>query len=292
MFKKPHLRIEGPCVTDVALQSIGRELWVDGCIPVPMDVDDMGSDGKVGILVAFVKDDEEEVESRHDGSRHGDVGTETDLAVVSPSDGVGCGKDGGARVEGSLDARFGDGDRLLFHRFVDGDLVGKVHLVKLVDAADTVVCEHESTGFDGEFTRLLVPDDCCCQTSCGGCLARGVDGSRQEAAYVPIGTKSQSNIPERSTKGAPFTETYFRNWDLLVLGSPTIQMLRSPRRWMPSAVSLCTPPMSCRRMPFLTISWPGYAICTVRSGCNFGTSQRNVTHSPYTVGAILLTSLE
>lgn len=50
--------------------------------------------------------------------------------------------------------------------------------------------------------------------------------------------------------------TYLRNWDFEVEGSPTIQMLMSPRRCMPSGVCLCTPPMSCSRIPFLTISWP------------------------------------
>ena len=35
-----------------------------------------------------------------------------------------------------MDASFGDGDGLLFHCFVDCDLVGDVHFVEFVDCAD------------------------------------------------------------------------------------------------------------------------------------------------------------
>ena len=49
---------------------------------------------------------------------------------------------------------------------------------------------------------------------------------------------------------------YLRNWDFEVLGSPTMQMLMSPRRLIPSGVCLCTPPISWSRSPFLTISCP------------------------------------
>lgn len=35
-----------------------------------------------------------------------------------------------------------------------------------------------------------------------------------------------------------------------------MQTFRSPLRFIPSGVFLCTPPISCNRMPFLTISWP------------------------------------
>lgn len=36
-----------------------------------------------------------------------------------------------------MDTGFSDGDRLLFHCFVDGDLIADVHFVKFVDCADT-----------------------------------------------------------------------------------------------------------------------------------------------------------
>ena len=50
---------------------------------------------------------------------------------------VGGRQDGGAGVERRHDAGLGDGDGLLLHDLVDGGAVGLVHLVELVDAADS-----------------------------------------------------------------------------------------------------------------------------------------------------------
>lgn len=58
-----------------------------------------------------------------------------------------------------MDTGFGDGDGLLFHGFVDGDLIRDVHLVELVNGADAIVREHEGPGFYGEFARFFVFDD-------------------------------------------------------------------------------------------------------------------------------------
>lgn len=61
---------------------------------------------------------------------------------------------------------------------------------------------------------------------------------------------------------------YLRNWDLAQLGSPTMQTLISPRRLMPSCVSLCTPPNSIRRIARFMSWWPktvGATLLTKRS---------------------------
>ena len=55
--------------------------------------------------------------------------------------------------------------------------------------------------------------------------------------------------------------TYLRNWDLAVEGSPTMQMLMSPRMEPPSGVYLWTPPMSWRRIPHLTSIWRCEGVC-------------------------------
>lgn len=170
-----YLGLEGPGVADVPLQGIGRELGGDDGIAVLVEADDVLGEFKVDILVALVEDDEEEVEAGHDRGGHGDVGAEAYLAVVAATDRVGGGEDRGAGIEGGLDAGLGDGDGLLLHGLVDGDLVGDVHLIKLVDGADAVVGEHEGAGLDGELARLLVLDDSRRQTCCRRCLARGVD---------------------------------------------------------------------------------------------------------------------
>ena len=65
------------------------------------------------------------------------------VPLVAPADGVGRGEDGRAGVQGGLDARLGDGDGLLFHGFVDGHLVLGVHLIKLINTADTLKANNQ-----------------------------------------------------------------------------------------------------------------------------------------------------
>ena len=158
--------LEGAREADVSLELLGGEFGGHGVVAEPMDVDNVLGEMAVDGFVAFVKDDEEEIEAAHDGRAHVDVGPERGFAVVAPADGVGGREDAGARVERGLDAGFGDGDGLLFHGFVDGDLVANVHLVEFVDGADAIVREHERPRFDGEFTRFFVFDhrrrESCC----------------------------------------------------------------------------------------------------------------------------------
>ena len=71
-------------------------------------------------------------EPGHNGGGELDVLLERLAPVVLAVDGVGRGEDAGARVEGGLHPRLGDGDGLLLHGLVYGHLVVQVHLVKLV----------------------------------------------------------------------------------------------------------------------------------------------------------------
>lgn len=87
----------------------------------------------VDCFVGVVADDEEEIESTHDGGAEVEVGPEGGFGVVAAADGVCGGEDRGTGVEGGVDACFSDGDGLLFHCFVDGDLVAHVHFVEFVD---------------------------------------------------------------------------------------------------------------------------------------------------------------
>jgi len=56
---------------------------------------------------------------------------------------------------------------------LDGDLVGEVYLVELVDGADAVVGEHEGVGFDDEFAGFFV-------------LGHGGDRSTAEEALLEV----------------------------------------------------------------------------------------------------------
>ena len=74
-----------------------------------------------------------------------------------------------------LDAGLGDGNGLLLHGLVDGDLVLHIHLVKLVDAADAVVCQHQGAGLYAEIVRVGLLRTACrpCQLTfevSSGCL--------------------------------------------------------------------------------------------------------------------------
>jgi hypothetical protein len=159
-----------------------------------MNVDDMLRQMQIDLLVALIQHNKEQIEPRHDRRTHRDVRPQTHLPVVPPPYRVRRRQDGRSRVEGRLDARFGDGDRLLLHGFVNGDLVGDVHLVELVDSADTVVGEHECAGFDGELAGFFVLDDGGGETGGGGGFAGSVDGSGEEAADV-------SRLGERKKEG-------------------------------------------------------------------------------------------
>jgi hypothetical protein len=58
--------------------------------------------------------------------------------VVSSTDRVSSGDDGAPGLERSDDAGLRNGDGLLLHGFVDGGAVSVVHLVELVDEANTL----------------------------------------------------------------------------------------------------------------------------------------------------------
>lgn len=165
-----------------------------------MNADDVLSEIPIDLLVALVQNDEEQIEPRHDGCTHSDVGSEGHLPVVPSSYGVGGGEDGRSSVEGGLDSSFGDRDGLLFHGFVNGDLIRDVHLVELVDGADSVVGEHESSGFDRELARFLVLHNGGGETSGGGGLSGGVDGSREESTDVSERMGEEEGESARATR--------------------------------------------------------------------------------------------
>ncbi|RUP50979.1 hypothetical protein BC936DRAFT_136751 [Jimgerdemannia flammicorona] len=93
----------------------------------------------IDILVRRIEDQKQDVEPRQQRGGKVDVLNGGDARVVPSVHRVGGGKDGSAGVEGGGDTGLGDGDGLLLHDLVDRRAVGLVHLVELVDAADTVV---------------------------------------------------------------------------------------------------------------------------------------------------------
>ena len=83
-----------------------------------------------------------QVEPRHDRHRHVDVRFERFGPIIPPMLRVRRGEDGGPRVEVGLDARLRNRYSLLFHRFVNRDLVRRVHLVELVNTTSASVSQY------------------------------------------------------------------------------------------------------------------------------------------------------
>ncbi len=55
-----------------------------------------------------------------------------------------------------LDTSFGNGDGLLLHGLMDSHLILLIHLVKLINAADAIVCQHQGPSLNAEFPTVTV----------------------------------------------------------------------------------------------------------------------------------------
>ena len=137
-----HLGVECPSVSNIPLQCLRTEFGVNRFILEPVDVHDVFRDVQVAFLVALVEYNEEQIETTHDRSSHGNVRAQALLPVVPTTDRVRCCEDGGPSVEGGVNSGFGNGNCLLFHSFVNSNLIRDIHLVELVDGTDTVISEH------------------------------------------------------------------------------------------------------------------------------------------------------
>eukprot|EP00983_Pelagomonas_calceolata_P054466 1143696-Pelagomonas_calceolata.AAC.5 len=71
------------------------------------------------------------------------------------------------------------------HHLCTTYLVLDVHLVKLIDATDAVVRQHERTRLNSKLIVLRLFHHRCCQASSSGGLAGGIHSSGQEAGHIP-----------------------------------------------------------------------------------------------------------
>ena len=83
-----------------------------------------------------------------------------------------------------MDASLCDRDCLLLHGFVNSHLVLDVHLVELINAADTVVSKHQCSSFNTKLARFRIFSDTGSQTGSTTCLATGVNSSWQELTNI------------------------------------------------------------------------------------------------------------
>ena len=59
-------------------------------------------------------------------------------SVVSTTDRIGGCQNGRSGIQGCVNTSLGNTNRLLFHSFVNGDLVFNVHFVKFINTADAL----------------------------------------------------------------------------------------------------------------------------------------------------------
>ena len=68
-----YLRLECSGVLDVALDLFSVVLGLESFVTVAVDVDNVSGNLVICSLVAFIQDNEEEIETGHNWWRHGDV---------------------------------------------------------------------------------------------------------------------------------------------------------------------------------------------------------------------------
>ena len=135
---------------------------------------------EVNFFVAFVQDDEKQIETTHDWSCHRNVSTKRLFAIIPAANGVRSCKYGRPCVECGVDARLGDRYGLLFHSFMNGNLIRDIHFVEFINGADPVIRQHQGTSLDGEVSCLFIFDDRSGKTRSGGSLSRGVNSTGKE----------------------------------------------------------------------------------------------------------------
>uniref|UniRef100_A0A0K8RCM9 Putative dna replication licensing factor mcm6 component n=1 Tax=Ixodes ricinus TaxID=34613 RepID=A0A0K8RCM9_IXORI len=59
-------------------------------------------------------------------------------------------------VQSSLHSRFSDGDGLLFHSFMNSNLIAYVHLIKLINTTHTIISQHQSSSFNDKLMRFFI----------------------------------------------------------------------------------------------------------------------------------------
>lgn len=146
--------------------------------------DQMPRQSSIVLLVDPVQYQVNEIEPRQQRGRKINVLRDGQVRVVFTPDRVRRGQDARSSVQGRDDPRFGDGDGLLLHDFVQDRAGGVGHLVELVDAADAAVGEDEGAGFEHHLPRFRVSAHVRGQANGGGTFAAGVDATRGDSVDV------------------------------------------------------------------------------------------------------------
>ena len=149
-------------------------------------VEDELGDLAVVPLVGGVGEREDKVETGDERGREIDLRGQGVRVLVEPSLlGVGGRQHGAPALEGSGDSRLGDGDLLRLHGLVERGPVLLGHLVKLVDACETLVRQDQGSSLEGvSVPSEIVLDGRGGQTGGGRRLTGREDSPGGEIAHV------------------------------------------------------------------------------------------------------------
>lgn len=129
----------------------------------------------IRLAIRGVKQEEEDIETRKEGSREVNVLNGRDARVVAAVDRVSGGEDGGSGVQGGGNTSLGDGDGLLLHDFVNCRAIVVVHLVEFIDGADAVVSEHKGATLEDHLVGDGITHHGGGKTDSTASTTRGVD---------------------------------------------------------------------------------------------------------------------
>ena len=112
--------------------------------------------GFIFYLVMLVKEEEYQIKTGKQSLRKVDVFLGRLGWIISTIKRIGCSKNRCPCVEAGSDTCFRNRHRLLLHDFVDVGSVSLVHLVKLVYATDSCICQYKSSSFKDKLTSYRI----------------------------------------------------------------------------------------------------------------------------------------
>ena len=80
------------------------------------------------------------------------------LVIISAENWVCCCQNRCPRIQNCSNACLGHRYRLLFHSLVDSDSILRPHFIKLINAHDTTISQHEGPAFKLKLTSVRILD--------------------------------------------------------------------------------------------------------------------------------------
>lgn len=138
----------------------------------------------VHFRVCLILNHSQDIETRKDRIGQFNIVVKVAVNSVDSTNWVSSSDDGASGLELSDNTSLGDRDSLLLHGFVDTGSVLLVHLVELINQADTFISQYESTSFKSPFSSDGILVDSSSQTHCTRSLTSSVHYSVVELFSV------------------------------------------------------------------------------------------------------------